>query len=267
MESAFLTFKSSRIHFRKSGAGSKLAICFHGFGTYANTFDWIAQHVPDHTFIAFDLPYHGSTQWNEKNISVDELIRIIDLCPGVSQQPFALVGYSMGGRISLSILEKIPSRITRLVLLAPDGLHVNPWYWFATQTSAGNRIFHHVMYKPQKFVKLVRKAGNYHLVNKGILKFIDRYMDDEGVRIQVYKAWTAFSSFRPNLKKIVAEIKNRNIPVTLVYGKFDNIIPFKPGQDFAHRLGPQCKFTVLDCGHQVLHIRNAQYIADSFTPV
>jgi pimeloyl-ACP methyl ester carboxylesterase len=264
MESAFLTYKNSRIHYRKSGTGNKLAICFHGFGTYANTFDWIAHHVPDHTFIAFDLPFHGLTQWNEQEISVDELIRVMDLCTEVTGREFALVGFSMGGRISLSILEKIPNRISRLILLAPDGLHLNRWYWFATQTRAGNRVFHHVMFNPEKFVKLVRKAGNFHMVNKGVLKFIDRYMDDESMRVQVYKVWTAFRSFRPNLEKIITQIKQGNIPVALIYGKFDNIIPFSSGKVFAARLGPQGRFTVLDCGHQVLHIRNAQYIADSF---
>ena len=264
MVSAFLTYKNSRIHYRISGTGSHLAICFHGFGTYSNTFDWIAQHVPDHTFIAVDLPFHGLTQWNEKEITVDELIHILDLCPEVNHRHFALVGYSMGGRISLSILQKIPHRITRLLLMAPDGLHVNRWYWFATQTNTGNRVFHHVMYNPEKFVHLVRKAGKYRLVNKGILKFIDRYMDDETVRTQVYKVWTVFRRFWPNLKMIESEIKHRHIPVTMVYGKFDNIIPFAPGKEFARRLGSTCQFTVLDCGHQVLHIRNAQYIADSF---
>lgn len=264
MESAFLTYKNSRIHYRKSGNGARLAICFHGFGTFANTFDWIATHVEEYTFIAFDLPFHGLTEWNKQYITVDELIEIIDICPEVNHRDFALVGYSMGGRISLSILQNIPQRITRLLLLAPDGLHVNRWYWFATQTKIGNKVFYQVMHKPGKFVRMARKAGEYHLVNTGILKFIDRYMDDEGVRTQVYKVWTAFSGFLPKLNQIEKEIRKRSTPVTLIYGRFDNIIPFSGGEQFARRLGEYCRFTVLDCGHQVLHIRNAQYIADSF---
>ncbi len=264
MLSAFLTYKNSRIHYRKSGSGSHLAICFHGFGTFANTFDWIAQHVPDYTFIAFDLPFHGLTQWTGKDLKVDELIQVMDLCPEVNGRPFALVGYSMGGRLSLSILETIPERITRLLLLAPDGLHLNPWYWFATQTSIGNRVFYQAMHKPDRFIKLVKKSARFHLVSEGVMKFIDRYMDDKSMRTHVYQVWTAFRKFRPDLKKIESEIRQRKIPVNLVYGKFDNVIPFAPGKNFAHRLGPICRFTVLDCGHQVLHIRNAQYIADSF---
>jgi pimeloyl-ACP methyl ester carboxylesterase len=167
MTSAYLDYKNSRIHYRKSGIGAKLAICFHGFGTYAHTFDWIAEHVPEYTFIAFDLPYHGHTLWaDEETFLSKDLLQIMDLCPEVLGRDFALVGFSMGGRIALSLLQQIPSRITRLVLLAPDGLHLNRWYWFATQTFIGNRVFHHVMHKPAGFVKLVRKAGNYGLVSK-----------------------------------------------------------------------------------------------------
>ena len=267
MESAYLTYRNSLIHYRKSGSGSRLAICFHGFGTFADTFDWIAQHVPGYTFIAFDLPFHGLTQWKEKDIKVDELVEVMDLCPEVNGRPFALVGYSMGGRLSLSILQYIPSRITRLLLLAPDGLHVNPWYWFATQTSIGNKVFYQAMHKPGGFVQLVRKSAKIHLVSDGVMKFIDRYMDDKTVRTHVYQVWTAFRKFRPDLKKIESEILQRKIPVTLIYGKFDNVIPFAPGQQFAKRLGALSQFTVLDCGHQVLHIRNAQYIADSFQAI
>ncbi len=264
MVSTFINYKNSRVHYRKSGSGSKLAICFHGFGTFAQTFDWIAEHVPDHCFIAFDLPFHGLTEWNEKEVKVDGLIDMLDHCPEIKGRPFSLVGYSMGGRISLSILQHIPDRITRLLLLAPDGLHMNAWYWFATQTRIGNKVFYQAMHKPDRFVKLVRKSARWHMVSEGVMKFIDRYLDDKIVRTHVYDVWTAFRNFRPDLKKIALEIKQRNIPVTLVYGKFDNVIPFKPGQNFANLLGPICRLTVLECGHQVLHIRNAQYIADSF---
>jgi len=141
MESAYLTYKNSLIHYRKSGTGSQLALCFHGFGTFANTFDWIAQHVPDHTFIAFDLPYHGLTQWTESDtLKAEELIRILDLCPEITGRNFALAGFSMGGRIALSILQQVPSRITRLVLLAPDGLHMNDWGYACMAKGLGMAI-------------------------------------------------------------------------------------------------------------------------------
>jgi pimeloyl-ACP methyl ester carboxylesterase len=158
----------------------------------------------------------------------------------------------------------IPAQINNLVLLAPDGLHMNPWYWFATQTSLGNRFFNHVMEHPQGFIRTFRKASTYNLLNKGVMKFVDRYLEDDHIRKQVYIVWTAFRKFKPNLGLVKDLINKHNIPVHLIYGRYDTIIPQTPGEKFFHGLKARKKMDVLETGHQVLHIRNAQYIAEAF---
>jgi pimeloyl-ACP methyl ester carboxylesterase len=174
------------------------------------------------------------------------------------------MGYSMGGRISLELLQRIPHRVRNLVLLAPDGLHVNPWYWFATQTRVGNRFFRKVMLNPDRFVALMRKAGSMNLLNKGVIKFVDRYLEDSFVREQVYRVWTSFRKFRPHLDTILEQISEHNIPVSMIYGKYDTIIPLAPGEKFFQRLTGKKRFDLLESGHQVLHVRNAPYIAEAF---
>jgi pimeloyl-ACP methyl ester carboxylesterase len=47
---------------------------------------------------------------------------------------YLLMGFSLDGRIALSVLELMPAGVSRLVLLAPDGLKINFWYWLSTQT-------------------------------------------------------------------------------------------------------------------------------------
>src|SRR6478736_5160099 len=102
MNSHYLAYKNSVIHYRYSGDGPETVLCFHGFGTYATTFDWLASHVPGKRFIAFDLPCHGETKWNSDGDSFTpwELLEIIEACPHIPVDRFALLGYSMGGRIS-----------------------------------------------------------------------------------------------------------------------------------------------------------------------
>jgi pimeloyl-ACP methyl ester carboxylesterase len=265
MQSHFITYKNSDIHYRYSGQGPGVVLCFHGFGTYARTFDWLADHVPGKVFIAFDLPFHGETKWkNGETFLPRDLLNIIAICPHVQQDRFALMGYSMGGRISLQLLQMVPERITNLILLAPDGLHINPWYWFSTQTIVGNRFFKKVMQKPAGFVNLLKRGESLKLLNKGVLKFVDRYMEDDHIRNQVYKVWTSFRKFRPHLRKVIANINRYDIPVSLIYGRYDTIIPLAPGEKFFHALKGRKKIDVLETGHQVLHIRNAQYIAEAF---
>ncbi|HSF46537.1 MAG TPA: alpha/beta hydrolase [Chitinophagaceae bacterium] len=245
--------------------GNRTVLCFHGFGTFARTFDWLATRVPNHVFIAFDLPFHGETTWeNGELFQPNDLLNIISLCPHANQDQFALMGYSMGGRISLHLVEIIPERITNLVLLAPDGLHVNPWYWFSTQTRIGNRFFRKVMKEPAGFINLLKHGERFRLLNKGVLKFIDRYMGDPHIREHVYRVWTSFRKFKPNKNKIIDHINRFQIPVSLIYGKYDTIIPLSPGETFFHHLKSRKKLEVLESGHQILHIRNAEVIAEAF---
>ncbi len=266
MNSHFLTYKNSVIHYRYSGEGPRVVVCFHGFGTFARTFDWLGGHVAGHMFIAFDLPFHGETKWKDgESFQPEEMLEIIARCPHIKTERFSLLGYSMGGRICLQLLELIPHRINNLVLLAPDGLHINPWYWFATQTSVGNRLFKTVMQNPKQFVAVLNKLSSVNMLNKGVMKFVDRYLEDGHIRSQVYQVWTAFRRFKPDLKKIISIANKLDIPVTLLYGRYDTIIPLAPGEKFFHQLRGRKKMEVLETGHQLLHVRNAQYIAEAFT--
>jgi pimeloyl-ACP methyl ester carboxylesterase len=265
MHSNFIPYKDSIIHYRYSGSGPNAVLCFHGFGTFARTFDWLAEQVPAHIFIAFDLPFHGETTWkNGDTFLPEDMLEIIARCPHIRTSRFSLMGYSMGGRICLQLLQMIPDKINNLVLLAPDGLHLNPWYWFATQTTLGNRFFKTVMEQPKPFVRVLQKAASFRLLNKGVMKFVDRYLEDEEVRKQVYCVWTAFRKFKPNLNKVTEQINRHNIPVYLIYGRYDTIIPQTPGEKFFHGLKTRKKMEVLETGHQILHVRNAQYIAEAF---
>ena len=149
MTSHFLTYQQSTIHYRKSGSGPHLTVCFHGFGEFAKTFDPVAASLHDHTLIAIDLPFHGETIWREETeLSINGLLEIISLCPEIGDSPFGLMGYSMGGRVVLTLFETVPEKINYIVLIAPDGLKANPWYLFATQTIAGKKCFQVYHEKP-----------------------------------------------------------------------------------------------------------------------
>jgi esterase/lipase len=84
------------------------------------------------------------------------------------------------------------------------------------------------------------------------------------MREQVYRVWTSFRKFKPDLRQVISLIGRYNIPVTMIYGRYDTIIPLAPGEKFFHALHTRKKFNVLESGHQLLHIRNVQYIAEAF---
>src|SRR6267142_2769 len=145
MSEHFIAFRSSSFHYSFWGSGERILFAFHGYGESAATFEFLAETLGrDFTIIALDMPFHGQTEWKEEGLFFDpqDLLSVMEgIAAGLPgrEEGWWLLGYSMGGRIALQVLELVPARVRRLVMLAPDGLFVNPWYWVSTQTRPGNR--------------------------------------------------------------------------------------------------------------------------------
>ncbi|MEI9807283.1 MAG: alpha/beta hydrolase [Bacteroidota bacterium] len=161
--------------------------------------------------------------------------------------------------MALSLYEKIPLQIEKLVLLAPDGLVVNPWYWLATQTWAGNTLFSFTMKKPRWFFGLLKWLNTLKLVNTSIFKFVNFYIGDKEVRRLLYARWTALRKLKPGLKQIRSHIRTAKTPVRLVYGRHDRIILPSRGENFIKGVEQYCTLSVIHSGHQVLQ---EKHVAD-----
>jgi pimeloyl-ACP methyl ester carboxylesterase len=265
MQSFFLTYKSSRIHYLKSGSGLRTLICFHGYGECADAFARLSGELDrDFTVFAVDLPFHGKTQWLEGlHFSPDELCKIVQRIlqeAGQPQADISLLGFSMGGRVVLSILGQLGPRVCSVVLLAPDGLRVNFWYWLTTQTWPGHQLFRFTMDHPHWFFGVLRLVNALGLVNPSVYKFVSGYVDDPQGREQLYKRWTVMRKFRPDLARIKSVVLARAIRLSLVYGRHDRIIRHSRAQTFRRGIEPRCEVIVLDGGHQLLQEKNLDII-------
>ena len=239
-------------------------LCFHGYGESAASFCFLEKYIGDKfMIIAIDLPFHGKTEWNEgltfTPIDLLEIIRQIVPASSTSSQ-MVVAGFSMGGRIALSLLEYIPHQIKKILLLAPDGLKMNGWYWLATQQKQGNQLFRAVMKKADLFLEILRTAHKMRLVNPGIYKFTDQYIRNEKAREDLYKRWTTMRKFKPNRQKIKTIIVENKIPVKLLYGEHDRIIRFETGEEFKNEIDPYGELYIIPSGHQVLQEKNIDLI-------
>jgi pimeloyl-ACP methyl ester carboxylesterase len=280
MQTGFFPLKNSRIHYHRWGMGPRLVFAFHGYGESSASFTFLGEAIgEDFTLVAIDLPFHGQTEWND-GLFFDPadllfLLRAIEaalssphpVLPGASPSPrpdirvpaapylsgWWLLGYSMGGRIALQLLQDNPQLIDKLVLLAPDGLKLNRWYWLATQTRFGNSLFRATMRQPGWFFLLLRSGHVLSLVNPSIYKFTVQYIHDDRVRQELYTRWTTMRGFRPRLAAIAAIIRERQLPVRLVYGSYDRIIRRESAEKFRKRgIDATCHLTLLPAGHQLL---------------
>lgn len=252
------------------GKGPELIVCLHGYGESKSNFALLEKHMEnEYTFLCIDFPFHGETEWNDGlDFFYEDLLNIIESAftsLGFNNKPaFSLLTFSLGGRLALCLLQTIPARIKRAVLLAPDGLHVNFWYWLGTQTYLGNKLFYSTMKNPTWFFAMINIANKIGLLNKTIVKLVHYYLDDEAGRMLLYNRWTVLRKFKPDLSVVKKNIALHKIPVRFVFGKYDRIILDKRSNIFKDDI-KNVRITVLETGHQLLKENYVNDIVQQFS--
>ncbi|MBO9619184.1 MAG: alpha/beta hydrolase [Niabella sp.] len=263
MTRKFVRYKQSVIGYYRSGSGPRPAICLHGFNESAQSFAALENKNNRYSILAIAAPFHEATQW-EQGLSyspsdLHEIIIIILNAEGFpSKEPLTLIGFSLGGRMALSYYEQYPETIEQLMLIAPDGLKFNFWYWFAVHTSMGNRLFHFTMYHPDWFIRMAALLSRLGIINAGIKKFVTHYLHNDAVRSALYKTWTAFRPFDPRIRKIKRKIIQYQTPIQLYFGKYDNVIPAARGFAFIKGVETCARMHVLQTGHRLLQAKEVQ---------
>lgn len=252
-ESHHILFQNSRIHYLRMGQGPEWLFCFHGYGETADSFALLENALGSrYTLVALDFPFHGKTEWQEGLLfEPDNLIAIIHQIIPV-KTTFSLLGYSMGGRVALDLMDRIPDQVNKVLLIAPDGLHNKPWQLLATRTLLGNRLFHYLMQHPnwtRWYMNFMERSGLY---NKELLRFVHYYLDDREERITLYKRWTTMRRFRPDKKRLKKSILDKEKKIHCLFGKYDRVILTKHGRDFSRSIESHFHITEIEAGHQLL---------------
>lgn len=267
MTRGFFPYKSSRISYLHFGRGPQWVICFHGFDESATQFAFLERHAADRfRFLAIDLPFHGETDWQEGyDCDPSEFYSITrdifnSLGGAFETSRSYLLGFSLGSRIALSLYELHPDSFVKLVLLAPDGLKVNAWYWLATQTVIGNGLFAYTMRKPSWFFTVLKMMNRLGTVNSSVFKFVNFYIGDKEIRRLLYARWTTLRKFKPSLPKIRRRVLSNQSRVNLLYGKHDRIILSVRGDRFRRGIESNSTLRIIASGHQVLHEKHVEDI-------
>lgn len=200
-----ISFRNQCLHYQLIGNGPRWVIAFHGYGESGSAFHSLATEMSmDCTFICPDLPLHGKSIWELATpftpSELEEIIRLLMQEHGFNS--LVLAGYSMGGRLVSSLLTKSKLPIEEVWLFAPDGFHRNPWYWLATQTAWGNRLFKFTMQQPNWLLKAMKIAKTLNLLHPGIYKFSIQFLMQEKARKDLYERWTFYKNFKVNQEEL-----------------------------------------------------------------
>lgn len=246
-------------------SGDELWLAFHGYGQEAEVmFHFMKTLRPNARILSFDLPLHGETTINKKqSLSASDVGELLVFAlQEIGVKKCSLVGFSLGGKMVLKMVEMAPVKIDRILLIAPDGLKVNPLYWFVTHTIVGQLLFEFVIAYPQPFLETSRLLAKLGLMDKKIDHFVAAQMGTLEKRKKVLKTWITFKNITPSLDQVPKCVWRYKIKPTLVFGKWDRVIHPKLAKKLS---GENCKTAeviMLDAGHNLTTKAIAQTLKD-----
>jgi pimeloyl-ACP methyl ester carboxylesterase len=101
-------------------SGSRVVFC-HGLFGQGRNFTGIAKALADeHRVTLVDMPDHGQSPWSDHFdylAAADQVAELLGAGAGGQDDPVALVGHSMGGKISMLVALRHPELVERLVVV------------------------------------------------------------------------------------------------------------------------------------------------------
>lgn len=240
-----------KLCYYKSGDKKQVMLLFHGFGqTHKHMLPLVEKLNDSYTCYNFDLFFHGDSSGPEDEpLEIEVFHDMIDKFlkkEGIDE--FSLTGFSLGAKYVIAIMMEHASKINYVCFLAPDGIKTNIWYNLATYPKFLRRFFRSMIRHPQRFYILERTARRLGLINKRLSRFLELQMNTPDQRSKIYKTWVGIRHIKFKSRKILNVINENKIPVKVIVGKKDYVIPTKPFRKFCDR-APTCKLEILDAGH------------------
>jgi len=201
----------------------------HGFGADLNA--WMFNQpalAESRRALAFDLPGHGgSTKTLDQAVDAASFAADLDrLLQALGIERLHLVGHSMGGAIALAFAAWQPARVASLTLIAPAGLgpEINRDFIDGFTRAQRRREMQEVL------ALLVHDPA---LVSRQMVEDVLRYKRLDGVAAALEAlaaAWFPNGSQRENQAAAIPALK---MPVQIIWGGDDRIIPAAHGRAFA----------------------------------
>ena len=265
VQESFIHYRKNVLHYVKAGNGKEPLLVFHGFGQDHTLYVPLLKSLsPRYTLFIVDLFFHGKSEWNEgeRPVSVRDWSNIINvLLDDQKIKTFSLFAYSLGGKFALATVQAFAPRISRLYLIAPDGIKTSLWYSAATYPKIMRAFFRSMIFRHDRFLKIAAKLNESNLVDKGLLRFADYQMNSEAKRKRVYYSWVVFRHLKFDLRTIGRLINENNIHLTMIVGRYDKVIEPK----HMHRLLKHVRkyrLEVLEAGHTALIGESLRFVRD-----
>jgi len=264
----YFSHKEFNIHYIEFGEGKDVLFAFPGYGQQPNDFYILKDTFGEkYRIIAFSHFHHGKSEYpenriNKNQIKTHELNNLIQAFAAQKNiEKYALLAYSFGCKIALSILQYLPEKVTALYLFAPDGLKKNIWYNLVSNTILGKLIYKVIIYFPHPFHLLLKILNKTKLLSTRLYKFVYIHTDTLDKRKQVLKVWLTYKRINPNVELVQQAITTYKIHTHIFFGRHDKVIPPKIGKNFITKIKRYAHMHIIYVGHNLICEKTLSYIA------
>ncbi len=244
--------------YRSYGRGPVQVLAFHGFGRTGEDFALFEPLLAERcTLHAFDLHFHGESATPGERAHAPftplELAAYFNaFADHISADKVALLGYSLGGRIALSLLTTMPGRVARVVLVAPDGLKTRPWYRGLAASRFGRHLYGRFVEDPRRAHAIMNTLHRTGLMRPKLHRFLVGQTDTRPKRQQVHDVWLSYRLIEPDLADVGRVLRERSVPLHLFLGLTDSVIPAHLAEGLRSQAPHQVQVHVLEGGHVLL---------------
>ena len=227
-------------------------LLLHGFGASLQAWDdWAPALEKNLRVLRIDIPGFGLSgpAVNQDYSDAADVARVIAVMDQLGVQQVIVAGHSMGGRIAWNLAAAHPERVSKLVLLSPDG--------FPDPNAKSDKTYE----VPALLGLLPYSLPKWALRMGGVApafaddsqltpQMMQRYHDmmlAPGVRTALLERMRQTRNSDP-----VARLKSITVPTLLIWGEKDAFIPLSNAQDYLKAM-PQARLVTLPGVGHVLH--------------
>lgn len=245
----YIEVGGTSLRVRETGdANAPAVILLHGFGSSLETWEpWARALSKRYRVVRFDLPGSGLSEPDRSGRYSDarslELIRLLMDRLGIEKA--ALIGNSIGGRIAWRFAVAFPPRVSKLVLISPDGF-ASPGFEYGKppQVPAVLNLMKYFLPRSLMRSNLAAAYGDPSRLEPAV---VDRYYD-------LLLAPGSRAAMISRMQQIMLEdpiplLRQIEIPTLLLWGRKDRLIPFSNSADYMRALPNATLVDFPDLGH------------------
>ena len=235
-----------RVRYADRGFGDSVVLLLHGFGGDLDNWMFNLDSLAEkHRLLALDLPGHGQSVKTNVDPSLSGMATFVrKFLDVLSVSSVHVIGHSMGGAIAMQLASDSPETVKSLGLICSAGLgpDINSDYL---------RGF--VEAQSQQELKLVLQQlfADESLVNLQLVNDLLNYKRIDGVEATLNAlSETLISAGEQTF--LTDNIVASGIPVLVIWGKQDRVIPVSHAQNYSAAGGSCVEVEIFDsAGHMV----------------